>query len=281
MRITDQRIAETMVRFVPEGWELLDTVLEFSPGTLYEHINGNAELYLAYSVVKLTFASYINPGNAGQFLDLFVYDMGTPTQAFGIFSVERYSGEPPVDLGRVAYRSNASYFIWKGRYYIQIVASESNEDLQRIGLKLAQKTTDAVTDTGEPVWGRSALPRKNRIPESMKFFLVDAMGLDFMTHTYTADYQIGDHRLRAFLSRQPSAEAARTVVTRYREYADKYGRGVSNEKVDGIDLVSCDMGKRYDVVFQRENLIGGILSAKDKSIASRAAADLWKQLPAD
>ena len=279
MKMHEQTIAEAMVRFAPEGWELSDTVLEFSPGTLYEHINGNAELYLSYDVVKLTFASYVNPGDAGQFIDLFIYDMGTPTRGFGIFSVERYGGQPPVNLGRLAYRSNASYFIWKGQFYIQVIASEDTGDLQELGLKLAQQTTDALTDTGEPVWGRSALPRENRIAETMKFFLADAMGLDFMTHTYTADYQIGDHRLRAFLSRQPSAEAAQTMVTQYREYAGKYGRGATTENVDGIDLVSCDMGRRYDAIFQKENLVGGILSAEDKGIANRAAAHFWKQIP--
>lgn len=278
-KMDERTIAEAVVKFVPEEWELSDTVLEFSPGTLYEHINGNAELYLAYNVVKLTFSSYVNPGDAGQFVDLFIYDMGTPTQGFGIFSVERYSGEPPVNLGRLAYRSNASYFIWKGQYYIQVVASEDTEELQEIGLKLAQQTTDALTDTGEPVWGRSALPRENRIAETVKFFLVDAMGLDFMTDTYTADYQLGDHRLRAFLSRRLSAEAARTMVARYREYAGKYGKGTAVENVDGIDLVSCDMGRRYDAIFQKKDLVGGILSAEDKSVANRAAAHFWKQLP--
>lgn len=276
-----KELPETVAALVPDGWELADPVAEFTPETLYEKINGNAELYLAYDVVKLTFATFINTDNSGQFIDVFIYDMGTPTNGFGIYSVERFEGEPPIGLGRAAYRSGANYFIWKGQYYIQIVASESTETFRKIGSALAERIAKALIDTGEPVRGLSALPKKDRIDESVKFFLVDAMGLDFMKRTYTADYNKNGLRVRAFLSQQPSVESARSIIAQYGEYAGKYGDGVENVAIDGIDLSVCDMGSRYDIVFQKGPFAAGVLSVKDRSLALKAAIDLWKQLEPD
>ncbi|MEE8398364.1 MAG: DUF6599 family protein [Desulfobacterales bacterium] len=271
-------LSETISSLVPDGWKLSEPVSVFTPETLYEKINGNAELYLAYNVVTLTFATFIHADNSGEFIDVFVYDMATPTNGFGIYSVERFEGEPPVNLGRAGYHSRANYFIWKGQYYIQIVASGAGDTLREIGRDLAEKTTHALTDTGEPVWGLSALPEKDRIDDSIKFFLVDAMGLDFMKRTYTADYDRNGIRVRAFVSQQPSPEAARSTITQYRAYAGRYGDGVESETVDGIEILTCDMKSGYDIVFRKGSLAAGVLSVKDRSLAVKAATDLWKQL---
>ena len=159
----------------PEGWELYDEVLRFTAENLYEKINGRAEFYLAYDMIEMTFAGYENSHDDGQFIDISVYDMGTSTHAFGVFSTERSHEASPLELGRGAYRSGANYYIWKGQYYIQIVSSDTTDELQRIGKDVAQKTTGLVSDSGDPVWGLNALPEKDRVPGSERYFLVDAM----------------------------------------------------------------------------------------------------------
>jgi hypothetical protein len=257
---------------------MIDKVLEFTPENLYEHINGNAELYLAYDVVKLTFANFQNTDNASEFLDVFIYDMGSPQNAFGIFSVERYENEPPVNLGRMAYQSGGSYFIWKGQYYIQIIASDDTDTLRKTGLDMASKISTALKDTGESVWGLSAFPRENLIPESIKFFLVDAMGLNFMGNTYTADYQKNGSRQKIFISRQSSPASAGNIIVKYADYVQKYGKGTEKLTIDGVELMSCNMGGRYDIVFQKGNLVCGVLSVKNQQDALKAAADLSEQI---
>ena len=274
-----QNMVEIASGLVPDNWALVEKVLEFTPENLYEHINGNAELYLAYDVVHLTFGSYLNSSNPNEFIDIFIYDMGSPTNAFGIFSVERFEGEPRVNLGRIAYQSSGSYFIWKGQYYIQVIASDDTEKLRQIGLDMATKTSHALNDSGESVWGLSAFPPEHLIPESIKFFLVDAMGLNFMKNTYTADYQKNGSRLKVFISQQSSLESARTIISQYAEYVQKYGKGIEKLTTDGIDLMACDMGEHYDVIFQKGQLTGGVLSVRDRSIAFKAAMDLWNQIP--
>lgn len=273
-----QDLSKTLAALVPDGWKLYDVIQEFKAENLWEKINGNAELFLSYSVNKLTCATLVKISDTGQFIDLFLYDMSSPANAFGVFSVERFSEEPPLDLGREAYRSGASYFIWQDRYYIQILASESTDELRQIGRNLAQKITGAIKDSGEPVWGLSVLPREELVPASVKYFLVNAMGLDFMGNTFTAVYRKGNLLIKVFLSRHDSSESARTAVTRYTEYAADYGEGAEPLTRENISMFSCDMGGQYDVIFQKDRLVGGVLAVEDRNFAAAAAVDFWKRL---
>ena len=79
----------------------------------------------------LTCVSLVNARDSKQFIDVYLYDMGQPAQAFGVFSVERTEGLPAVPLGREGYRAEASYFFWKGRYYVQVLASGKGTLLRR------------------------------------------------------------------------------------------------------------------------------------------------------
>ncbi|MBT8371298.1 MAG: hypothetical protein KJO34_10075, partial [Deltaproteobacteria bacterium] len=245
---------------------------------LYEQINGRASFFLAYDMIRMTYVSFTPGAEAAKFINLSIYDMGTPTNAFGVFSAERSQEESPLNLGRAGYRSNANYFIWKGQYYIQIISSEVTNEFKRIGMHLARKLTDFLLDSGEQVWGLAALPLTDRIPESIQYFKVDAMGLDFMRNTYTATYRKGNTLVTVFLSQQDSVESALTVVGRYAKYANKYGKGIDRLKDGKVELVACDMGGSYDVVFHKGRLIGGVTAVEDPGLAIRVAIEMWQQL---
>jgi len=274
-----QSLAMMVASLAPEGWEIYDKVMQFTAENLYEQIDGRAEYYIAYDVIGLTFASFDKSTDNGLSLNLSIYDMGTPTNAFGVFSGERSIGAPRLELGRDAYRSGANYYIWKGQYYVQIIAIDTVNILKQVGLDIAEKLTNVLQDSGEPVWGLNALPQVDRVPESAQYFLVNAMGLDFMRNTYMAQYTKGDVVVTAFLSQRESREIAGVTVAQYVEYANKYGEGVKSLTVNGVELVSCDMNGNYDVVFQKGNLMGGVSMVEEQSLAIQAAIDLWRQLP--
>ena len=267
--------------FAPAGWRLEDKVLEFTPENLYEQIDGRAEFFLAYDVVSLTFADFENVTDTRRPIELSIYDMGTVTNAFGVYSAERSGGETTVSIGRAAYRSGSSVYAWRGQYYLQVIALSPTEDLQQPALELARKAAAALPDSGESVWGLTALPEKDRVPDSVKYFQVDALGLDFMRNTYTAQYRTGGALTDVFLSRQDSAESTQAIVTKYAEYAGKYGKGVENLDGKGGKYLVCNMGNAFDVVFQTGRLVAGVTAAKDRTHALDAAAEFRRQLRAE
>ena len=264
--------------FTPAGWEVYDKTREFTAESLYELINGRAELYLAYDITRMIYVNFVNKGNNRLFIEVFIYDMGSPTNAFGIFSVERSQGAPSLNLGRDSYNLDAHYFIWKGQYYIRVIASESTKEFKQIGMNIAREVSSYLTDSDDPVWGLTALPQVDLISDSIKYFQVDAMGLDFMRNTYTAKYLKGHGEVTAFLSRQDSSESAQDTVARYINHTQKYGEGIEHLKQNGTKFVLCDMRDRFDVIFHEGELVGGVFSVEDRNIAAQAAFDFWRQL---
>ncbi len=273
-----EKVALMVASLTPKGWELYDMVIQFTPENLYEQINGRAEYYLSYDMIRMTFASFRKNTDNSNFINLSIYNMSTPSNAFGVFSGERSLGVPPLKLGRDAYRSEANYYIWKGQYYIQIIDTDTTYELRKVSMDLAKKLTDHLQDSGQPVWGLQALPQKNQVPQSVQYFLIDALGYSFLRNTYTAKYYKDKIEVSVFLSQQDSPESVRTTITKFKEHVNKYGKGVDLLSVDGIELLSCDMGRYYDVIFQKGCLAAGVTGVKDKKLAIEAAIDLWKQL---
>jgi hypothetical protein len=257
----------------PAGWRTLGDVSQFTADTLYEKIDGRAEQYLDYKFVRLTCVSLVNEQDKSQFIDIYVFDMGRPMQAFGVFSVERSDGLPAVALGREGYRSEASYFFWKGRYYVQVLASNKGTKLAQVGLNVAGTLGKRLKDDGEPIWGLTALPEKDRIPGTVQYFVTDAMSLDFMKDTYIAQYRKGGAKVMAFLSKQPSPDAAVKTLNSYEAYLKKYGKVVDKQETEIHTLVTGDMGGTFDVVFRKGRLIGGVSMVESQSIAEKAALD--------
>ena len=277
--VASNDLPKVVAGFTPNGWEIFDAIKQFTPESLYEQIDGRAEFFLAYDVIGMTFASFVNGYDVGQFIDLSIYDMGNATNAFGVFSVERSQGEPSLELGRASYRLDANYYIWKGRFYITIIASHATGEFQRLGMDLARKVTNYLPDSNESVWGLTVLPLKDRVSGSVQYFRVDAMGLDFMRNTFIAAYRKGDNTVTALLSQGDSVESAQATVAEYVEYAKEYGRGAKHLKVGDVELISCNMGETYDVIFQKGRLIGGVWSVVESGLAVQVATELYTQLP--
>ena len=83
------------------GWKQVGEIQRFDPNTLYEYINGGADLYLAYDFEELKVAEYQNDKKAAVTVD--VYRHRTPTHAFGIYSQERFPGANFIDVGVQGY----------------------------------------------------------------------------------------------------------------------------------------------------------------------------------
>ena len=260
----------------PDGWQRMGPVEQFDADNLYEKINGRAEQYLAYDVVGLTCISLAEAG--GQFVDLFVYDMGQPLHAFGIYSVERAPEHEPVDIGREGYRVAASYFFWKGPRYVQVLASDTGTELRQTAEQVARTLEGRLPDSGEEIWGLSALPAENRQPHSIQYFKRDALSLDFLTNAYTAVYQQNGVEVTAFLARQESPEQARQTLDAYLAYLRDYGQIAAHRTIGAATLDIGDLGGFFDAVFQHGDIVGGVTMAEDRAAAEQVATALLRNL---
>jgi hypothetical protein len=270
----NETLPEIVAGVTPEGWELFDEVLHFTPENLYEQINGRAELFLSYNVVSLTYAAFDDSNDSSLSINLSVYDMGTALNAFGVFSVERSLDETAVELEGEAYRSGANHYVRKGRYYLQAIATDNGKQAQKASREIAEKVSSRLKDTGEPVWGMSVFPVEGLVHDSLKYFLFDALGLEFMRNTFTALYRSDENLISTFISKRASVEEVQATFQAYSDFGKRYGKSSQKTTEHGTDFLICEMQRGYDVVAKKGTYLVGVTSIPDRVLAMQKAVEL-------
>ncbi len=272
MRAETEAIAQALDFDAPIGWKKPGGVERYTITNLYDKINGRSELYNSYDIVGMTFVTFLNETDSTKYIDVFLYDMRTAMGGYGVFSVERSPGNPHFDLGRMAYRTDRDLFLWKGQYYLTVLASHDTPDVQDRVTEIGKTIEATLKDDGGSVWGLDSLPKENRKDETVQYFQIDAMALSFMTNTFTAEYAFGDENVTLFLSKQESEAVATDKTKQYLGYLEKYGDEVEQTDLGGVECVSGDMGGGFfDAAFQHGSYIAGVSAAQGRDSANEAA----------
>ena len=138
---------------------------------LYKHvIGGNPELYHNYGFIEGVTVEYQTPRLGSQPLILLeVFDMGTPENAFGVYSRNRYPQDEFEWVGSEAIISGRGLNFWKGRYFIQIEGYEFASQIKQGMVELAKATAERIEDPLTTPHLLTLLP-KNRVRHSEKYF---------------------------------------------------------------------------------------------------------------
>lgn len=122
------------------GWRIAEPVRAFGPDTLYEEIDGEAELFLPYSFRELRVAILSPADRPAAQARVEVYLHGSPRDAYGVYSQYRFPGQR---TGRIdsseAILSDVSVDFFRGPAFVRIRASARETpggDLERLGREL-------------------------------------------------------------------------------------------------------------------------------------------------
>jgi hypothetical protein len=159
-----------------KGWRRLETTKSFDAKTIWQQINGAAELYLDYGFKGLRLQRYSRKGK-GQEIEVHVYDMGRPLHAFGIYWRER-----PTEAKVIRAAAGAAFappyhcLAFKSRYYVKAVIARGQLKTESCG--------QILSAIARSLPGSSALPREvsllpsaGRVPSSIRFTRRGYMGL--------------------------------------------------------------------------------------------------------
>ena len=116
---------------IPADFIPMTPAESFGPETLSNKIDGKAEMYLSSGFVSLRSQRFASNSRSGSWMEMFVYDMGSPANAFSVFSAQRRDDAAPVDLTSHAYGTANALFLVHGSYYLEIVASDSSKILMQ------------------------------------------------------------------------------------------------------------------------------------------------------
>lgn len=165
------KLSEAIPRKI-KGWQATSPDRFFDRRTLYDYIDGGAELYLAYNFHKVLAREYSRPGRPSILLDIF--DMGTPADAFGVFTAERLGED--VGIGEGSEYEPGLLRFWRGRFFVSITAMKETKEVKEAIFALGGEVAKAIgKPTREPSVLLQLLPPKGLQKLGVRLFRTHEM----------------------------------------------------------------------------------------------------------
>jgi hypothetical protein len=168
---------------LPTGVTREEAASFYKPDTLYEYIDGGADVYLLYDFQRLLHQNFkIRDGE----LTVDIYDLGKPENAFGIYSAERSPRYKFVTIGVEGYRSEGTLNFVQDRYYVKLAASGNGAGaaLDPFARMLARR----IGGTGRAPALLAKLPVERRVAHSEQYVRKDPLGHAFLAPAYLIGY---------------------------------------------------------------------------------------------
>lgn len=148
------------------GWQRHENDYTYDRESLYEYINGGAELYLSYGFRKMAGRIYQHPDQPDIIVDIF--DMDEPENAYGVFTQSREMMDESIGMGS-QYTAGLLLF-WKDRYYVSLLCSPENDTTRAAVMQLGRVIAGSITHDGQVPDIRRLLPGDDLIPASVRYF---------------------------------------------------------------------------------------------------------------
>ena len=148
------------------GWRPLDEGQIYDTESIYSYIDGHAEVYLAYGMVRCLSRRYSGPeGEPDIVLDLF--EQASPADAFGVFTHDRDGEE--VDIGQGGLFRHGWLSFWKGHWFGSVYAEGESEASVEAVLALGRAAADAINEVGDVPLLVAELPADGLDPGSVRY----------------------------------------------------------------------------------------------------------------
>lgn len=185
--------ADPALRLLAErGWKLASPARAFSPDTLYEEIDGEAELYLPYDFKSLRVAVLSRPGNPAAEVRVALFRHGSARDAWGVYSLHRFPGQQVTAVGASeAIVSDASVDFSRGETFVQIgqgSPAASRGDL----IEAAQGVSDALEGPAGPPPESAVVTIASAVRRTTVYQKRAILGYESLAPGYEARFQAGE-----------------------------------------------------------------------------------------
>ncbi|MCJ7785613.1 MAG: hypothetical protein MUP41_16905, partial [Desulfobacterales bacterium] len=207
------------------GWRQSGEIQTFIPKTLFEYINGAADLYLAYDFQELKVAEYLNEKKASVTIE--VYRHRTSIHAFGVYSQERLSDASFLNIGAQGYiEANVLNFV-AGPYYVKINSFNTGPDDREILIYSANKVSENLGEKGTLPSILSSFPEEGKKKNSEKFINKNFLGYSFLHSAFNADYSLSGKEFKLFVIEPADKTECKNMIQKYAEQTGKTEKNVT------------------------------------------------------
>ncbi len=126
-------------------WQAAGEDRTYDRKTVFDYMDGGAEVYLAFDFREAFVRTYQAPSGEDIVLDIF--DMGSPEEAYGVFSCDRQ--DPEAGIGQESTFGPGLLRFWQGRYFVSISSSGDNQKTDKAILELGRAVAPHLGPPGE------------------------------------------------------------------------------------------------------------------------------------
>lgn len=135
--------------------------------TLFELINGGAEVFLALNFRAAVSRRYSKLGAPELIVD--VFDMASSSDAYGAYHHDMREGKS-AGFGHESELGGSSLFFWKDRYYVSVVAFASTDASREAVVAVGKAVADGIKNLGEVPGIVGLLPERGLDTSQVHYF---------------------------------------------------------------------------------------------------------------
>ncbi|MEE8576578.1 MAG: DUF6599 family protein [candidate division Zixibacteria bacterium] len=265
---TDTKSPEAIgsARFLPEQFAdgsivRSSEVRLFVGDSLWEYINGGAEVYHMYQFVDVATAYYKKDETE---IVADIYRFEDADRAFGLYATLRPDEPQIVQLGVEGFTSTGSMSFVRGEYMIKLTGYDETEMTQAMIELMSGAMVNLIPGTTELPAMFALLPEGDVQVHSERLFAQSFMGRQYLSNVYSANYVQGDDSVSMFIMAdensasfdlwladlaQGSSEIAPLV-----DFAFDNGKSFITEGYYGRYLAGCKGGYTIGIVNYNDQL---------------------------
>jgi hypothetical protein len=149
-----------------DEWVKQEAPVSYDRETIFDYINGAGEVYRSYAFDHVVVDRYEAPG--GRSVNVEIFDMGNPQDAYGVFSYSRENEEEGIGAGFE--RKGSVLCFWQNRFFVCVADEQRSADAQESLIQVATGISAALPPEGRRPALMSVLPAEGLIPFSDRFF---------------------------------------------------------------------------------------------------------------
>jgi hypothetical protein len=121
------------------AWQIIDSTRTFDENSLFDLIDGGADMYLEYGFQQVISASYQNKENLSIAVE--IYEMKNAAAAFGMYSMNIGTQGKNIPIGNEGKLYNNYLMFWKDRFLVFLSAADTTHETSD-GMVMIANTID-------------------------------------------------------------------------------------------------------------------------------------------
>ncbi len=247
-----------------DGWEKPEEIDVYTPETLWDIINGAADVFMAYDFQELYWGEYTNKNDNSVYIVMEIYRQGGPVHAFGVYSQERPRTPDLIDIGVQGYTAPGVLHFFVKDCYVKIRSHDRSDETKQAMRKMAEHVSGLLDPDPQFPGIVNMLPDEGKVEYSEQYINTNFLGHPFLSGAFVSSYEIDGNSFNLFVIENENKEETNKMLAGYYEFS-RQEPGSLEEGIHRID----DRWNGEVGIFWKDNLLYGYYNLEDDELQEK------------